>query len=230
MAESRRDPAIPEAGPEAQLEGGTYEIIRSRLLGHGKDLRGRLEQLNAARKEAFGSIESTLIGSHRVVTENKCVPRDMVAIGRRFIFGYNVFIGLRSETVLSDVFAVYGWDGKEFAPSALDLMADETFETDFKGLYKYYRQTTFAKFAVIGPHLFMVFRVGKSVTDVKTFKWLMTENGGLKYVGNRSDHEYVFPPQHGFEWQRVTHEMHRSGDIPTCPSRIECSSRPSAAI
>ena len=92
---------------EPQMEGGTYEIIRNRLSGHGKELRKRLEELNEARREVFGSIETTLLGTERITTENNCVPRDIFSIGSRFIFGYNVHIGLKSETALSDVFSVY---------------------------------------------------------------------------------------------------------------------------
>ena len=45
-----------------------------------------------------------MIGSERIRSENNCVPRDIVA-GRRpaALFGYNVFIGLRTETQVSDV-------------------------------------------------------------------------------------------------------------------------------
>ena len=195
------------------LEGGTYEIIRNRLLQHGKDLRDRLTSLNDARKKVFGAVETKLIGSERITTENNCVPRDMVPIGQLFLFGYNVFIGLRSETNISDVFGTYQWRDGQFHSNGLEIIADPQFEQDFKNLYKYYRTTTFSKFAVIGPHLFMVFQVGKDATDIKTFKWLITDTG-LKYVDNRSDHEYVFPAQHEFEFKRVTHDMHCYGAHP----------------
>jgi len=205
--------AESESTEEVSLQGGTYEIIRNRLLHHGKQLQGRLDKLNSARKDAFGAVETRLLSSERISTSNNCVPRDMVPIGDKFIFGYNVFVGLRTETVLDDVFAVYQWKENAFTPSTLDLIKDERFETDFATLYKYYRHTTFAKFTVIGPHLFMVFRVGKSVNDIKTFKWLIREDR-LEYLDNRSDHECVFPPQHEFEWTRVTQDMHRSGRNP----------------
>src|SRR5512146_2548543 len=94
--------------PAGVLEQGTYEVIRSRLAAHGADLRARLQRLNEARQEVFGSIKTTLVATERITTQNKCTPRDMVAVGaQRFLFGYNVHIGLRSETQLSDVFALY---------------------------------------------------------------------------------------------------------------------------
>ena len=48
----------------------------------------------------------------------------------------------------------------------------------------------------------MVFRVGKNVTDIKTFKWAI-QDGALHYVDNRSDHEFVYPDRYQFEWVRT---------------------------
>ena len=213
MADKNKQNTQTETTDDVQLQGGTYEVIRSRLQTQGKDLLARLNKLNALRKDVFGAIDTKLLNSERITTSNNCVPRDMVPIGDQFIFGYNVFVGLRTETTLEDIFAFYRWQDDTLLPSSLDMIQNETFLTDFKNLYKYYRHSTFVKFAVIGHHLFMVFRIGKSVNDIKTFKWLIRD-GKLEYCDNRSDHEYVFPPQHEFEWRRVTQDMHRSGPHP----------------
>lgn len=197
----------------ATLDRGAYDVIRKRLLQHGEDLQQRLDQLNEARKQAFGSIETKLLGNERITTENNCVPRDMVSIGDKFLFGYNVQLGLRSETHLEDVFAIYSLDEDGFHRSDLAPLQDESFLRDFRALYKYYKHTTFAKFGMYGPHLFMKFRVGKTIDDFKTFKWLL-KDGQLTYVDNRSDHEFVYPPQHEFEWTRATRDDHRSGAFP----------------
>jgi len=203
----------PQTQDAGQIQNGTYEILRGRLIGRGKDLRARLEKLNQARKEVFGGVDTRLLSSQRISTGNNCVPRDMVTIGDKCLFGYNVFVGLRAETSLDDVFAIYQWKGGSFVSCPLDAIRNAQFETDFKNLYKYYRRTVFAKFSVIGHHLYMVFRVGREITDVKTFKWLI-RGGSLQYVDGRSEHEYVFPPQHGFEWRRTTQDMIRQGRNP----------------
>jgi hypothetical protein len=217
MADQNQNiPSPPETQPASApaapaLDKGTYEIIRQRLSDHGAELRRRLQHLNTARQEVFGSIKTALLATDRVTTENKCVPRDMVPVGKaKFIFGYNVHIGLKAEVLPSDVFAVYELKEHKFHPLAMDLLSDTDFLTDFKSLYRYYKSTTFAKFSVIGPHLFMAFQVGKSTTDVKTFKWLIKEDT-LVYQGNRSDHEFTFPPQVEFEWKRTHRDLHRSG-------------------
>jgi hypothetical protein len=173
--------------------------------------------LNNARKEVFGSIETKLIANERITTENSCIPSDMLALGNKFLFGYNVHIGLRKGMNIADVFSVYEYKEHHFKQTDNQLIADKTFAEDFTNLYTYYKNTYFVKFAVIGVHLFMVFRIGKGIHDIKTFKWLILEENGLqtiKYLNNRSDHEYLFPDQHEFTWKRPTRDDHRYGKHP----------------
>ncbi|HET9504293.1 MAG TPA: DNA repair ATPase, partial [Hymenobacter sp.] len=201
--------------PTPQLEGGTYEILRARLQASATNLQQRLATLNTERKAVFGAIDTHLLGTSRITTTNNCVPWDMVAVGRRFIFGFNVVIGLKTETELADVFGVYQYENREFQPLGLEMLQHPQFLEEFRNLYRYYKSTQFVKFAVRGPHLFMVFRVGKSATDIKTFKWLLDEeNNALSYLDNRSDHEYTYPPQQEFAWKRATRDMQVPGKHP----------------
>lgn len=195
------------------LEGGTYEIIQNRLETQKKDLIERLKQLNDARKEVFGSIETKLIANNRIITENNCISSDIVSIGDLCIFGYNVHFGLRTEIKVEDVFSIYQYENQEFKPQNLDLINDETFLFDFLNLYKYYRDTEFKKFFIFENYLHMVFQLSDRLSDIKTFKWLIRENS-LEYVDNRSDHEYKFPKQHDFIWQETTREMQKYGKHP----------------
>jgi hypothetical protein len=213
MATVENETGAPAAAPEIALESSTYEIIRNRLSGEGKELRRRLETLNEGRKEVFGSIETTLLGTERVTTGHNCVPRDMVAIGSRFLFGYNVHFGLKTERGIADVFSVFEFREKTFHELPLDLLSDEQFAKDFHDIYRYYKDAVFAKFFRRGPHLFMVFRVGKGVGDIKAFKWLVRDDS-LVYIDNRSDHEVAFPSQHEFEWKRTHRDLHQHGDHP----------------
>ena len=214
MAELPTNVAAATATPAPTLEQGTYEILRSRLSARGAELRQRLEKLNVDRQAVFGAIATALIGTERITTENNCTPRDMRHVGAgKFLFGYNVQIGLRSETQLNDVFALYEYRDRAFHALPLGEVADPQFETDFKSLYRYYKGTSLTKLSHRGPALFMEFRVGKTVTDIKTFKWLC-DRGSLRYLGNRFDHEYVEPPQHEFEWKRVLRDHHRAGAHP----------------
>ncbi|UOG73210.1 DNA repair ATPase [Hymenobacter tibetensis] len=196
-----------------QLETGTYEILRNRLQKSSADLRQRLDALNTERKQVFGAVDTRLLGTGRITTDNNCVPWDMVPVGRRFLFGYNVVLGLKAEPDLADVFGVYEYAEHDFRPQGLELLQTPQFLEEFRNLYRYYKNTQFVKFAQIGTHLFMVFRIGKSATDVKTFKWLL-QGDTLTYLDNRSDHEYTFPPQHEFQWKRATRDMQRGGKHP----------------
>ncbi|MDB5267085.1 MAG: family ATPase [Hymenobacter sp.] len=199
--------------PDVKLEGGTYEILRNRLQKSGTELKARLERLNTERKAVFGAIDTRLIGTGRINTEHNCVPWDMVPVGSNFLFGFNVVLGLKTEVELSDVFGAYAYANHEFSSLPLALIANAQFTEEFRNLYKYYKNTQFVKFAQFGAHLFMVFRVGKSANDIKTFKWLL-QGESLTYIDNRSDHEYVFPPQHEFAWKRTTRDMQRAGKHP----------------
>ncbi len=197
----------------AGLEAGTYEILSKRLQNQKQELQEKLNALNASRKEVFGSIDTALLTTERVNTEHNCVPWDMEPIGDKFLFGYNVHMGLKVETQLSDVFSIYSFKDNQFHAESLELINNKEFIADFKKLYKYYKNTHFVKFAHINSYLYMVFKVGKSNDEVKTFKWLIKANT-LAYIDNRSDHEYVFPSQHEFEWKKTNRNYHRSGKFP----------------
>jgi len=197
------------------LEGGTYDILRSRLANHRQDLQQRLARLQEARKQAFGTIELKLLANDRISTENNCIPRDMIGIAHLFIFGYNVHLGLRTEIEIADVFSVYEYhqESHSFSAKDLTLLQDKSFESHLKELYKFYKEATFAEFIVRGPHLYMVFQVGKKVEDIKAFKWLIDKNT-LRYLDNRGEHEVKHPAQHEFVWKRATRDVQRKGRFP----------------
>lgn len=211
------DPApSPQSSP--QLEAGAYEVIRQRLNKHGAELQRRIDLLNADRKAEFGGIETALLATTRLTTDNNCVPRDLAAIGpTRFLFGYNVHLGLRSTMKIEDVFAVYDYqdDDHSFHANKDSILGDAQFAEDFAYLYNYYKHASFLKFHRIGPHLYMGFQVGQRATEVKTFKWLVDDDKGtLRYLGNRSDHEFIFPSPQEFEWKRTTRDMYIHGTHP----------------
>lgn len=202
-----------ENSEEIKLEGGTYEIIRDRLSKHGKQLQERLNTLNIERKNVFGAIETTLVSTERITTENNCLPRDIVPIGDSFIFGYNVHIGLRTEIKISDVFSLYKYADHNFTQIDYNLINNDSFQNDFHDLYKYYKNAEFLKFVEQGPFLFFVFQIGNSVNDVKAFKWNI-KGKQLIYVDNRSEHEIKIPEQHEFQWTKTTRDQHVGGEHP----------------
>ncbi|SKA86357.1 ATPase family associated with various cellular activities (AAA) [Prosthecobacter debontii] len=205
----------PSSSAPPQLEAGAYEVIRQRLDKHGAELQRRLESLNEDRKKEFGGIDTALLATTRLTTDNNCVPRDMVAVGaKRFLFGYNVHLGLRAQMHIEDVFSVYDYqtDDHSFHPNKDSLLSDKAFAEDFDYLYRYYKNASFLKFHRVGPHLYMGMQVGRGATEIKAFKWLVNDEAGtLQYLGNRFDHEFVFPTHQEFEWKRARREMYRHG-------------------
>ncbi len=209
------DAAAPEKKTDApsELERGTYEIIRNRLRSQGEELRQRMAQLNEARREVFGAIPTELLATERITTEHHCTPRDIVPVGKHFILGYNVHLGLKNVTELADVFAVYEFSELAFHERPLVLINAQAFQTDFQQVYKYYRDAQFLRFYEASPYLYFLFQTGKSARDIKAFKWLV-RGGQLEYVDNRSEHDIRFPPQHDFTWTRTHRDLHRSGKHP----------------
>ncbi|HBJ37277.1 MAG TPA: AAA family ATPase [Planctomycetaceae bacterium] len=199
---------------DQDLAGGTYEILRNRMRESASLLRTRLASLNADRASVFGNIETKLLATERVTTEHNCVPRDLVAIGNRFLLGYNVQFGLKTETHLPDVFACYRLDKLQFHTEPLQsLLNDSRFQSDFTDLYRFYKQTFFSRFYTSGPFIYFVFQVGRTTSDIKAFKW-RSVGGKFEYIDNRSEHEVVAPPQHEFVWKRTTRDQHHYGRHP----------------
>ncbi len=134
------------AATTTELGSSTYEILQNRLQQQTQQLRERLQQLNQARQEVFGAIETKLIATERIHTEHNCVPYDMVPLDTKFLFGYNVHLGLKTAVELSDVFSVYDYQEHSFRSLGYELLDDATFAADFQKLYKYYKDTKFIRF------------------------------------------------------------------------------------
>ncbi|HCN50540.1 MAG TPA: AAA family ATPase [Chryseobacterium sp.] len=196
-----------------QLNSGTYEIIQNRLSEQKNDLIQRLQKLNESRKNIFGGVDFSLIANERISTEHSCIAKDIYSLGDHLIFGSNAHLGLQTEINISDVFSIYKIDQNRFEPQYYSLIHDEVFIDEFKNLYKYYRNTFFARFAFTENYLYMVFQLSESTTDIKAFKWLIKENR-LIYVDSRSASETSYPQQHGFVWTKATRDMQRSGKHP----------------
>lgn len=195
-----------------QPDAGAYEVIKSRLEKHTEELENGIKNLDELRQHIFGTISLELVGTERIATEHNCVARDMVAVGNDFIFGYNVYFGLKAEMTVPDVFQVYEFRSEDhsFYPKGIELLKNEEFEKEFAQIYKYYKDAVFANFAKKGNFLYMVFRIGKGINDIKTFKWQINGDA-LVYVDNRSDHEVSLPPQYEFKWERTHRDLHRDG-------------------
>ncbi|MFI5893051.1 DNA repair ATPase [Actinoplanes sp. NPDC051513] len=197
------------------LDAGTYEVLRARLGAQAKELAARAEALNDRRVRTFGGWPMTLTGTERIRTENNCVPRDIAHVGGAMLFGYNVFIGLKAETSIADVFAVHDFAGGKFAGSQKPgLLDDPGFQRDFAELYRYYRDTKLLQLRRLEGLLLAVFQTGARGDDVKVLRWRVATDGAVSYVDSRGERDHVFPPAHDFEWTPTTRDQHVQGRHP----------------
>ncbi|MEV0630751.1 DNA repair ATPase [Nonomuraea wenchangensis] len=201
---------------EPGLEAGTYEVLRNRLQAQAKALAAAAGALNGERLKVFGGAELRLLGNERIRTENNCVPRDIVSVGGVMLFGYNVFIGLKPETSVADVFAVHRFtrdgDAFGFAADRLDALADPAFAKDFAELYRYYKETRLQQLRRVDGKLLAVFRTGPA--DLRVLRWAVDAAGVPTYMDNRGERDHVFPPSHDFEWTPTTRDDHVLGRHP----------------
>ncbi len=226
MSDDKQSANADPGGGAQTIEEGTYEVIRNRLLSHGKELAGKADSLNEARIEIFGGSRMSIIGNERVRTENNCVPRDIVAIGNEILFGYNVFLGLKTETKLADVFSLQRFEatatgfqfsaatGAEGPISGRNPVADEVFQKHFRDLYQYYKDAKLQSLRKVDGKLLAIFQVGRYLTDVKGFQWALGADGSVTYIDNLGDRHNRYPPTHDFEWTATTRENHISGQHP----------------
>ncbi|MDC0706952.1 DNA repair ATPase [Stigmatella sp. ncwal1] len=207
---------------ETTLEGGSYEVIRARLLSQAETLGTRAADLNTRRKSLFGGTELAVIGNERVRTENNCVPRDIVSVGKYLLFGYNVFLGLKKETVVADVFSLHkfektaeGFDFSAVPPTeAGGFLADPRFVKDFGELYKYYKDAKLSQLRRTDSRLLAVFQTGQTLRDIKVFRFSVDVEGRATYIDNQGERDHVFPPSHDFEWTVATRENYVLGAHP----------------
>ncbi|WP_017556301.1 DNA repair ATPase [Nocardiopsis baichengensis] len=226
MTQDRDDAGAPEEGAPAPagLDQGTYEVLRARLSQQARELAEGAEELNRRRLEVFGSGELRLLGTERIRTENNCVPRDIVSVGGLMLFGYNVFIGLKPETGVGDVFSLHSVQrdeeggglafteaGRDGVPGLLDAPA---FERDFGELYRYYRETRLMQLRHVEGRLLAVFRTGPRTDDVRVLRWDVSPKGEVAYRDARGERDHVFPASHDFAWTETTRDDHVQGRHP----------------
>jgi len=204
----------------AVAEGGAYELIRKRLEEQASSLNIATQQLNEDRLKEFGETTMGVVGRVRVRTENNCIARDIVQVSNFLLFGYNVFIGLKTETAVSDVFGLYklhqGDEG--FTVEATEVQGtfldDVKFKKEFHELYGYYKQTHLLKLRKTHNRLLAFFQIGEKIEDIRVFRWSIESNGDIKYIDDRGERELKVPPLYDFEWIETTREEHINGHHP----------------
>lgn len=205
---------------QAVAQGGAYEVLRRRLDEQGVRLRTLVEALNGRRLQEFGDSRMEAIGRLRIRTEHNSVGRDIVQVGDLLLFGFNVYLGLKTTTSVADVFGIHRLvetaEGYDVAPVDIDasFLADAAFQRDFGELYSYYKDARLLQLIVRDGRLLMAFQIGLKNTDVRVFRWTLTADGDVNYLDARGERDIVLPPPFDFEWKRATKDMEVSGRHP----------------
>ena len=198
---------------KAVAEGGAYEIIRQRLIDQAEELNQKTQQLNQARLDEFGSSGMNVLARVRVRTENNCIARDIVQVGEHLLFGYNVFIGLKKETKIEDVFSLFSINESngnyDLSPikSTNTFLDDSRFVNDFDELYRYYKNTRLIQLSIMHGKLLAGFQIGEKLDDIRVFRWSISADGQkVDYIDNRGERDIQLPPPYDFEWQEATRD------------------------
>lgn len=213
--------SLPSGGAASAaqaLEGGSYDVIRRRLLEQAAELSSKAEALNEKRKRVFGGAELALIANERVRTEHNCIARDVISVAGHLFVGFQVFMGLKAETGPSDVFAFYRFD-KEGADGAEEwdlgqlpfegagaFLADAAFVKELRDTFRYAKDARLLRLKRTDTRLLAVIQTGATVTDVKVLRWSIDSSGRVSYMDARGDEEAKPPKQHDFEWIQTGRE------------------------
>jgi hypothetical protein len=204
------------------LEGGSYDVIRRRLLEQAAELGAKAEALNTRRKKVFGGAELALVANERVRTEHNCIARDIVSVAGHLLFGFQVFMGLKTEVGVGDVLAFYKfepkdaeWDLSEVpfeGPGA--FLADESFVKELRDTFKYGKDTRLLRLKRSDTRLLAAVQIGATTDDTKVFRWAIDAAGRVSYMDARGDDDLALPPQHDFVWTQTTREDQVHGTHP----------------
>src|SRR5690606_32305817 len=142
----------------------------------------------------------------RVRTEHNCIARDIVSVAGHLLFGFQVFIGLKTEVGVKDVLAFYKfepgeteWDLSEVpfeGPGA--FLSDESFVKELRDTFKYTKDARLLRLKRTDTRLLAAVQIGATVDDVKVFRWALDAAGRVAYVDARGDDDLALPPQHAF--------------------------------
>lgn len=205
---------------KAVAEGGAYEVLRKRLGEQGQQLRGIADALNAERLQEFGGSRMEVVGRLRIRTEHNCIARDIVQVGDCLLFGYNVFIGLKKETRIEDIFSLYrlveGPDGYDVTPvdAATSFLGEPAFVKELAELHAYYKNSRLLQLVVRDGKLLAAFQIGERIEDIRVFRWQVEPDGVVRYIDNRGERDIALPATYDFEWTRATRELAVNGRHP----------------
>ncbi|MFH9495879.1 DNA repair ATPase [Streptomyces globisporus] len=209
--------ATAPQGGRGDVDAGAYEVLRRRLSAQAGELVRRAEALNARRTEEFGSTELRLLATEQVRTEHASVPRDLVAVGGKLLFGFERGPGARGEAGVEDVLLVRDAEENDdtAAPPHNTLLDEDGFRREFSSLHRYFRDARLLRLRRAGGKLLAVFRTGENAEDIRVLRWALGPDGAPgAFLDAQGERDHVFPASHDFDWIVAGREAHRHGRHP----------------
>ena len=213
----------PEApqDDELSLETSNYEVIRKRLVEQGRRLAAKADALNAQRLEFFGSTAMHVIGNQTITTETNCIPQDIVNLGDRLLFGYNVRRAM-SQTKIEDVFSLHKFtkSGEELQlahipqDTAENFLSDPAFVKDFDALYFSFKSAFLRQLRRPEGRLLAIFQTGTTLKDTRVLRWAVDAHEQISYLDNTGERDNVVMRAHDFSWVATQREDHITGRHP----------------
>ncbi|MYX04458.1 MULTISPECIES: DNA repair ATPase [unclassified Streptomyces] len=216
ITDTATEPQDPQGGGQGDVDAGAYEVLRRRLSAQAGELVRRAEALNTRRTEEFGSTGLRLLATEQVRTEHASVPRDLVAVGGKLLFGFERGPGARGEAGVNDVLLVQDAEGDSEAPeNGGTLLDDDGFRREFASLHRYFRDARLLRLRRAGGKLLAVFRTGENAEDIRVLRWALGADGSPgAFLDAQGERDHVFPASHDFDWTVAGREAHRPGRHP----------------
>ncbi|PQJ42678.1 ATPase [Vibrio campbellii] len=204
---------------KAVSDAGAYDVLKTRLLQQGSQLKSLSQSFNQQRQETFGGQDFKLIGKVNVQTDAKCIPIDMAQVNQHLLFGYHVQVGMKATPSLDDVFGLYqlheneGTFRVERLPLESSFLSDSRFTHELTELFTYYRDAKLSQISRQESTLYIAFQIGMRPEDRKVFRFQINAHS-IEYIDSLGQNALTSVPQHDFDWIPTTRDDHVLGDHP----------------
>ncbi|MEH0696940.1 DNA repair ATPase [Vibrio owensii] len=204
---------------KAVSDAGAYDVLKTRLLQQGSQLKSLSQSFNQQRQETFGGQDFKLIGKVNVQTDAKCIPIDMAQVNQHLLFGYHVQVGMKATPSLDDVFGLYqlheneGTFRVERLPLESSFLSDSRFSHELTELFTYYRDAKLSQISRQESTLYIAFQIGMRPEDRKVFRFQINAHS-IEYIDSLGQNALTSVPQHDFDWIPTTRDDHVLGDHP----------------
>lgn len=206
---------------KAVEEGGSYEVIKKRLQTNKKSLVEKLNLLNEARIQQFGSLKQEVLTNINVHSEHNSIPVDMIEANNLTLIGYNVSLGMKTSLSLEDMFDFYEMSANNDSISPVHVPVEKTFLNDsefiksFTYLVEYYKDAKLLQFIKDKNSLSIVFQLSSKIEDLKVFKFSIDKSGQYVYSGEGFSVDILNNFKNNFDnWTKTTRNDFVQGKHP----------------